>query len=106
MAHTRTTPSVRLDEIRGRATIPVWHATEPSLDGVLGVGRATAYAMAERDEVPGVLRIGARVVIACPSLLAWLGETTPLIGTQAEPAGHAGCSHELTPGALTIGSAR
>jgi hypothetical protein len=103
MANTRTTPDVTLDQIRNRATIPVWHSTDPSAAGVLGVGRATAYAMAERGELP-TLRIASRVVVMVPALLAMLGERPVSTDNQdwkaADLQGHT-TSHEPAPGALT-----
>jgi hypothetical protein len=91
MPHDRTTPTVTLDQLRNLAAIPLWHATDPSLAGVLGVGRATAYALAQ---------IG-RLVVPCPALLAMLGDTAHLTTSQTEPAGHTGCSHESPCQAVT-----
>ena len=53
-------------------------ATEPATikieesAGVLGIGRQTAYDLAARGELPGVLRLGRRWVVSRKALEAWL----------------------------------
>lgn len=59
-----------LDELRvsGRATITVEEAAE-----VLGpIGRGTAYEAVRRGEIPS-LRLGRRILVPVPRLLAMLG---------------------------------
>jgi len=62
-----------LADVRDLGTIPVWHPTEPDAADVLGVSRNLAYRMANRGELP-TLRLGSRVVVPVPALLAMLGE--------------------------------
>lgn len=62
-----------MSEIRDRATIPVWSDTVPNYAGLVGVGRAVAYARARSGDIP-VIRVGSRVVVAVPALLTMLGE--------------------------------
>lgn len=57
-----------LDDVRGRATITV-----PEAGVLLGIGRDAAYAAARSGDLP-TLRLGRRVVVPVPRLLAWLGE--------------------------------
>jgi excisionase family DNA binding protein len=40
---------------------------------LLGIGRGLAYQAAARGELPGVLRIGHRLIVARAPLEAWLG---------------------------------
>ena len=61
-----------LDELGGRATITIEQAAS-----VLGVSRGTAYESARAGELP-TLRLGRRVLVPVPKLLALLG---------ADPAG-------------------
>jgi excisionase family DNA binding protein len=56
-----------LDELRGRATCTVEEAA-----AVLEVGRATAYEAARQGQLP-TLRLGRRVLVPVPKLLALLG---------------------------------
>lgn len=62
---------MQLDDIRGRATITV-----PEAAILLGVSRDAAYVSARNGTLPGVLRLGRRVLVSCPALLAWLGAET------------------------------
>lgn len=65
-----------LDRIRTLPTVPVWHPTDPNAAAVLGVSRDTAYSLARAGELPGVLRVGHRLVVGVPALLRALGEDT------------------------------
>lgn len=56
-----------LDDARVRLTITV-----PEAGQMLGIGRDSAYAAAARGEIP-TLRIGRRLVVPAPKLLAMLG---------------------------------
>ena len=38
----------------------------------LGIGRQTAYDLADRGELPGALRLGGRWVVSRKALKAWL----------------------------------
>ena len=74
MCDTRTKKRrVTLDEVRGQGTIHVWHPTEPDACDVLGVGRTTAWRLAQEGTLP-TLRLGRRLVVPVPALLAMLGE--------------------------------
>lgn len=72
---TSTMKPASLDDVRHLGTIPVWHPTKPDAADVLGVSRSLAYGMAQRGEIP-TIRLGARVVVPVPALLAMLGGTT------------------------------
>ena len=59
------------------ATVSVSHAAE-----LLGIGRNLAYELARRDELPGALRLGRRIVVSRKALDAFLeggrnGQTNP-----------------------------
>lgn len=72
-----------LDDVRHLGTLPVYHPTKPDAADVLGCSRNTAYGMARRGELP-TLRLGSRVVVPVPALLAMLGER--LVTPQNPPA--------------------
>lgn len=57
-----------LDALRGRATLTV-----PEAGRILGIGRDAAYRAALSGEIP-TLRLGRRIVVPVPRLLALLGE--------------------------------
>jgi excisionase family DNA binding protein len=57
---------LRLEQLAGRATITVEQAAR-----LLGVGRTAAYEAARRGELP-TRRLGRRLLVPVPALLAWL----------------------------------
>lgn len=59
-----------LDEARRRLTVTV-----PEAGQLLGIGRDSAYRAADRGEIP-TLKLGRRLVVPVPKLLALLGATT------------------------------
>lgn len=59
-----------LDDVRDRATITVDEAA-----ALLSISRASAYAAARAGDQFPVLRIGRRLLVPVPALLAWLGES-------------------------------
>ncbi len=62
------TTTKTLDSIRDRGTIPLW----PDAANVLGIGRDAAYLAARNGELP-TLRMGRRILVPVPKLLALLG---------------------------------
>lgn len=40
---------------------------------LLGVGRDTVYEAARKNEIPGAIRLGRRLVFSRARVLAWLG---------------------------------
>lgn len=58
-----------INDLRERLTITV-----PEAGRLLGLGRDASYSAAERGDLP-VLRIGRRLVVPVPKLLALLGAT-------------------------------
>jgi excisionase family DNA binding protein len=56
----------RLDGLAGRATITIEQAAQ-----LLGLGRTAAYEAARRGQFP-TRRLGRRLVVPVPALLAWL----------------------------------
>lgn len=62
---------ISVDAIRGRATITVDEAAS-----VLRIGRNQAYRAAAQGEIP-TLRIGRRLLVSVPKLLAMLGDSQP-----------------------------
>jgi excisionase family DNA binding protein len=70
MVRNHTNPLGSHAEITDRFTITV-----PEAARVLGLGREAAYAAARRGEIP-TLRIGRRVLVPVPKLLALLGPAT------------------------------
>lgn len=67
-AEQDSTAPLRLEDIRGRATVSVEQAGQ-----VLGFGRGASYAAAKRGELP-TIRMGRRIVVPVPALLTMLGE--------------------------------
>lgn len=58
-----------LDDVRDRATLSIDETA-----AVLGVSRASAYASARSRDAFPVKRIGRRLLVPVPGLLAWLAE--------------------------------
>jgi excisionase family DNA binding protein len=56
-----------LDQLAGKATITVEQTAQ-----ILGLGRTAAYDAARRGELP-TRRLGRRLLVPVPALLAWLG---------------------------------
>lgn len=65
--HTTAHPPLTLDSIADRVTLTVEEAA-----ALLGLGRSAAYEAARRGQIP-TRRLGRRVVVPVPALLAWLG---------------------------------
>jgi excisionase family DNA binding protein len=63
----QTTQVRTIADLAGRATIRVDEAA-----AVLGVGRSAAFEAARRGELP-VIRLGKRLLVPVPQLLALLG---------------------------------
>lgn len=58
--------SLRIDQLAGRATITIEQTAK-----LLGLGRTAAYDAARRGELP-TRRLGRRLLVPVPALLAWL----------------------------------
>lgn len=58
-----------LEDVRERATLSI---DETAV--VLGISRASAYASARSGDAFPVKRIGRRLLVPVPALLAWLAE--------------------------------
>ncbi|WP_431798336.1 helix-turn-helix domain-containing protein [Microbacterium kunmingense] len=58
-----------LDDVRDRATISIEETAE-----VLGLSRGVAYASARIGDSFPVRRIGRRLLVPVPALIAWLAE--------------------------------
>ena len=63
--------SAVVDDFERRITLTV-----EEVAALLGLGRTAAYEAARRGEIPS-RRLGRRVVIPVPALLAWLGADHP-----------------------------
>jgi len=50
-------------------TVPIWPTTAKALD----LSRSSAYLAAQRNEIPGLMRIGGRWVVATAALRRALG---------------------------------
>ena len=59
-------PPLALSDLSGRAAVTV-----PEAARLLGVGRTAAYEAARRGELP-TRRLGRRLLVPVPALLAWL----------------------------------
>lgn len=71
MTQTTTEAPARLtiEHVRGRATITIDEVAD-----LLSISRASAYAAARRGDQFPVLRMGRRLLVPVPRLLAWLGD--------------------------------
>jgi excisionase family DNA binding protein len=58
--------SLQLDQLAGRAVITIEQTAQ-----LLGLGRTAAYDAVRRGELPS-RRLGRRLVVPVPALLAWL----------------------------------
>ena len=58
--------SLHLDQLASRATITIEQTAQ-----LLGLGRTAAYDAARRGELP-TRRLGRRLLVPVPALLAWL----------------------------------
>ncbi len=58
-----------LDDVRDRATISIEETAS-----VLGISRVVAYANARSGESFPVKRIGRRLLVPVPALIAWLAQ--------------------------------
>jgi excisionase family DNA binding protein len=58
--------SLRIDQLAGRAAITIEQTAK-----LLGLGRTAAYDAARRGELP-TRRLGRRLLVPVPALLAWL----------------------------------
>jgi hypothetical protein len=63
----KTNPVLPLAE--DRPTIPLW----PTAGRALGLSRSSTYAAAKRAELPGLLKIGGRYVVATAAFRRALG---------------------------------
>lgn len=60
------------DDLRHRATIPLW----PDAGQLLGLSKNSVYNAAKSGEIP-VLKIGGRYLCSAPALLRLIGADTP-----------------------------
>lgn len=63
-----------LAEVRDLTTLPVHSTTDPSAAGLLNLTRWHAYKAAKNGDMPGVLRIGGRLLVSVPALRRALGD--------------------------------
>lgn len=69
MTATTEMPRLTIEQVRERATITVDETA-----ALLSISRASAYAAARTGDQFPVLKIGRRLLVPVPALLAWLGE--------------------------------
>ena len=65
--HTTALPLLTLEDLADRAVLTV-----EEVASLLGLGRSAAYEAARRGQIP-TRRLGRRIVVPVPALLAWLG---------------------------------
>ena len=71
-----------LDDVRGRAVIPIWSETGISAAALLSLSRSGAYEAARKGNLP-VLRVGGKVLCPVPALRRLLGDLPePAAGVQ------------------------
>ncbi len=66
-----------LADVVDRATITVEEAAE-----ILGIGRSAAYEAVNRGQLP-TRRVGRRLFVPVPALMAWLGVTDAQLTSKA-----------------------
>jgi len=69
-----------LADVTERATITVDEAAQ-----ILGIGRSAAYEAVARGQLP-IRRIGRRIFVPVPALMAWLGANEAHADSPAGPA--------------------
>jgi len=69
-----------LADVTERATITVEEAAQ-----ILGIGRSAAYEAVARGQLP-IRRVGRRIFVPVPALMAWLGATGAQAGSPTGPA--------------------
>ena len=69
-----------LADVAERATITVDEAAQ-----ILGIGRSAAYEAVARGQLP-TRRIGRRIFVPVPALMAWLGTADSQTGSPAGSA--------------------
>ena len=81
--HFARTPGAATDP-RGESVEPVPLLTPDDVARVLRTSRAAIYKMQERGQLPGVRRIGRRLLFDRAALLDWMGQnpTSSLNGVQ------------------------
>lgn len=69
-----------------RPTLPLW----PDVGKALGIGRSSVYELAARGDIPGVIDLGRRRVVATAALRRWLqmDEASVAEGAPASGAMH------------------
>src|SRR5688572_4580307 len=80
----RPAPTTLSDLAALPATLPVWRETGPSAASVLNVSRTSAWAMAQRGELP-VIRCGRSVRVVTTRLLEMLGEKREPTSCEGHP---------------------
>jgi excisionase family DNA binding protein len=65
---------VKARKPRPRSAEPPATYTVAQLAALLGVNRGTVYEAIERGQVPGVIRLGRRILIARGHVQEWLGQ--------------------------------
>jgi excisionase family DNA binding protein len=57
--------------------------TTPEVAELLRTSTKAIYAMIERLQLPGVVRIGRRILVREEVLLNWLGQKTPTLSSES-----------------------
>lgn len=57
--------------------------TTPEVAELLRTSTKAIYAMIERLQLPGVVRIGRRILVREEVLLHWLGQKTPTLSSES-----------------------
>ena len=65
--HTTALPLLTLEDLGDRTVLTV-----EEVASLLGLGRSATYEAARRGQIP-TRRLGRRIVVPVPALLAWLG---------------------------------
>ena len=77
-------PPAAVTDARGETAEPVPLMTPDDVARVLRTSRAAVYKMQERGQLPGVRRVGRRLLFDRAALLDWMGQnpTSSLNGVQ------------------------
>jgi excisionase family DNA binding protein len=65
------------------ADLPIFLTPEETAD-LLRTTRKAIYARIERRQLPGVTRLGKRILIRSASLLQWLDQQSAVVAVQEE----------------------
>jgi excisionase family DNA binding protein len=78
----KTKTSARLESTHTASTVPTL-LTTAEIAALLRTSIKAVYAMVERGQLPGVVRIGRRVLVRQDALVDWLGQKSQALSPES-----------------------